>query len=507
MVGITKAFPGVLANDEISFDVRKGEIHALLGENGAGKSTLMKILYGLHSPDAGEIYLDGQRVNITSPRVAVNLGIGMVHQHFMLVDNLTALDNVMLGLQPPRPPLLDVAGALARFKELSEQYELKVDPQAYVWQLPVGDQQWLEILKLLFRNAKLVVLDEPTSVLAPAQVKKLFVLMRRFAEEGRAVILITHKLEEVKEVTDRVTVLRDGRVIGTVETKDATPSQLAHMMVGRPVSLARRARDKTKETKPVVVIENLCASSDRGTPALRNLSLTINSFEIVGVAGVDGNGQRELAECLAGLRPIQSGRITVQGRPVQGVVRDPKLLGFVPEDRHRTGLITDFSVAENLVLKTFGRAPFTRRGFLRWSAIKSHAAAEIKRFGIKVPDPMGPARQLSGGNQQKVVVAREIGAEPALVIASQPTRGLDVGAVESVEEMLLKERERGAAVLFISTELSEVLAVSDRVIVLFKGEIMGEVDPDTATIGEIGEMMMGRRRETLARASGGGGRQ
>ncbi|MEW6230046.1 MAG: ATP-binding cassette domain-containing protein, partial [Bacillota bacterium] len=344
--------------------------------------------------------------------------------------------------------------------------------------------------------------DEPTSVLAPAQVEQLFRLVRRFAVEGRAVVFITHKLEEVKAVTDRVTVLRDGRVIGTINTGDASPSQLAHMMVGREVFLDRRARSGTKDKRPVLVAENVSCLSDRGTPALRNLNLTVNSGEIVGVAGVDGNGQRELAECISGLRPLTGGRITIDGMVVKDVVRDPSVLGFVPEDRQKTGLITDFSVAENLVLKTFASPPFTRRGFIRWSKILENAASAIKRFRIKVPDAMAPARQLSGGNQQKVVLARELGHEPSLVVASQPTRGLDVGAVEGVHELLLKERARGAAVLFISTELTEVLAVSDRVVVLFKGEIMGEIDPETVTISEIGEMMMGQRQETLTQSSG-----
>jgi len=499
MVGITKAFPGVMANDNVHLEVRQGEIHALLGENGAGKSTLMKILYGLHRPDSGEIYLEGRRVDILSPRHAVDLGIGMVHQHFMLVPNLTVLENVMLGLHPTRPPLLDVATARERFLRIAEDYQIDIDPSAYVWQLPVGAQQWLEILKMLFREAKLLVLDEPTAVLAPSQVTQLFRILHKFTEEGRSVVFISHKLDEVQEVSDRITVLRDGRVTGTVNTTDVDSSKLAHMMVGRPVSLDRRPREDTSPLKqPVLRLAGVSCENDRGLPALKNLNLTVNAGEIVGVAGVDGNGQRELAECVAGLRKLTSGEVAVAGRRIDDVVRNPGLLGFIPEDRHATGLILDFTVAENLVLKTFWRPPFTRRGILDWATIRDHGASAILRFGIKAPGPTTRARQLSGGNQQKVVVAREVVEKPSLLIAAQPTRGLDIGAVEAVHEILLNERNRGAGVLFISTELSEVMAVSDRIIVMFKGEIMGEVDAETATVTRIGEMMLGRRAETLA---------
>jgi len=499
MVGITKAFPGVMANDNVHLEVRQGEIHALLGENGAGKSTLMKILYGLHHPDSGEIYLEGRRVDILSPRHAVDLGIGMVHQHFMLVPNLTVLENVVLGLRPTRPPLLDVATARERFLRIAEDYQIDIDPSAYVWQLPVGAQQWLEILKMLFREAKLLVLDEPTAVLAPSQVTQLFRILHKFTEEGRSVVFISHKLDEVQEVSDRITVLRDGRVTGTVNTTDVNSSKLAHMMVGRPVSLDRRPREDTSPLKqPILRLAGVSCENDRGLPALKNLNLTVNAGEIVGVAGVDGNGQRELAECVAGLRKLTSGEVTVAERRVDDVVKDPGLLGFIPEDRHATGLILDFTVAENLVLKTFWRAPFSRRGILDWATIRDHGASAILRFRIKAPGPTTRARQLSGGNQQKVVVAREVVEKPSLLIAAQPTRGLDIGAVEAVHEILLKERNRGAGVLFISTELSEVMAVSDRIIVMFKGEIMGEVDAEAATVTRIGEMMLGRRAETLA---------
>lgn len=493
MVGITKRFPGVLANDNIYFEVRAGEVHGLLGENGAGKTTLMKILYGLHPPDSGEIFLNGIKVEIHSPKAASELGIGMVHQHFMLVENLTALENVVLGLPTVHPPLLDLDPARARFKELTKEYDLLLDPSTPVWQLPVGDQQWLEVLKLLFRNAHLVILDEPTAVLAPKQASQLFKTVRRFAEEGRAIIFISHKLEEMKEVADRVTVLRDGHVVGTVDPKVAKPSQLAQMMVGRDVFLDRREREPYADKKEILVIEGLDCLDDRKLPALRNLNLTVYGGEIVGVAGVDGNGQRELAECITGLRKPTSGTIRINGKLIHGVVSDTSLLGYVPEDRRKTGLVLKLTVAENLVLKTFGSNPFTKRGIIQWRDIRQKANALIKDYDIRTPTCMVTVNHLSGGNQQKVVVARELSSEPALFVTSQPTRGLDLGAVEAVHKVLLKERNRGAAVLFISTELPEVMALSDRIIVMFKGEIMGDLDAEEADVNLVGELMLGHR--------------
>ena len=500
MEGITKRFPGVLANDNISLDVRAGEIHALLGENGAGKSTLMKILYGLQRPDSGRILLEGEEIQITSPRDAVRYGIGMVHQHFMLAQNLTAVENAMIGMRPERPPILDMAAARRRLEELSREYQLDVDPLSPVWQLPVGAQQRLEILKALFREARVLVLDEPTAVLTPTEVDQLFRIMRKLAAEGRGIIFISHKLDEVKEISDRVTVLRAGRVTGTVPTAEATPSQLARMMVGREISLDRRFPPR-RGTEPVLVLDRVSALSDRGTPALREVSLQVSRGEILGVAGVDGNGQRELAECIAGLRRPTSGTVTINGHVVNDVVRDPKLLGFIPEDRHHMGLVLDFTIAENLVLKTHTEPPFARRGLLRWSRIYDHARDIIRRFNIRAPGPQVPVRTLSGGNQQRVVIGRETGANPAVLLASQATRGLDVGAVEAVHELMVQQRERGAAIVYICTELSEVLALSDRVVVLFQGQIMGEVSPDTVSLEQIGEMMMGQRGH-LAEAGG-----
>lgn len=493
MEGITKRFPGVLANDDLTFEVRAGEVHGLLGENGAGKTTLMNILYGLHQPDSGRIYIDGRAVRITSSRVAVDLGIGMVQQHFRLAENLTALENVILGIPLKRPPLLDLEASRARFEGLTNEYGLDLHPSTPVWQLPVGDRQWLEILKLLFRDAHLLILDEPTSVLAPSQIDQLFKTIRLLAEGGRSIIFISHKLKEMKEVADRVTVLRDGQVVGTVDPRKTSPTELAQMMVGRDVFLDRRPRPSFEGKPAVLVVDGLSCQDDRGVPALKDLSLTVHAGEIVGVAGVAGNGQRELAECIAGLRRPMSGTIRISEESIAGVTRDPSLLGYIPEDRRKTGLVADFSVEENLIIKTFDKPPFSRRGILQRSAISDRAHALIQQYDIKARNPATPIRHLSGGNQQRVVVARELNAEPALLVASQPTRGLDVASVEALQGMLLEERNRGAAVLFISTELSEVLAVSDRILVFYRGEIMGEVMAETADVNLIGEMMLGHR--------------
>jgi ABC-type uncharacterized transport system ATPase subunit len=502
MVGITKRFPGILANDNITFEVRAGEVHGLLGENGAGKTTLMNILYGLHQPNSGRIYINGKEVGITSPRIAVDLGIGMVHQHFMLADNLSALENVMLGIPPKRPPLLDLDSARVRFKELTNEYGLDLDPSTPVWQLPVGDRQWLEILKLLFRDARVLILDEPTSVLAPSQTEQLFKSIRRLADGGRSIVFISHKLREMKEVADRVTVLRDGHVVGTVDPGETSPTKLAQMMVGRNVFLDRRPRPPSESKQAVLVVDGLSCQDDRGVPALRDLSLTVHAGEIVGVAGVAGNGQRELAECIVGLRRPMEGAIRINEELITGVTRDPSLLGYIPEDRRKTGLVADFTVEENLIIKTFDNPPFTRRGILQWSEIGDRANILIQDYDIRTPHPAIPVRHLSGGNQQRVVVARELNAEPALLVASQPTRGLDVASVEAVHNMLLQERDRGAAVLFISTELSEVLAVSDRIVVFFRGEIIGELNAEAADVTLIGEMMLGHRKRAETAVGG-----
>ncbi len=498
MDGITKRFPGVLANDRINLDCGRGEVLGLLGENGAGKTTLMNILYGLYQPDSGEIYIDGEQVKIESPARAIELGIGMVHQHFKQVEALTALENVILGIPSDHPPILDLAPARKRLLNLCEEYELHVDPSTEVWKLPVGKQQWLEILKALYRDAKLLVLDEPSSVLTPAEGEQLFRAIRKLSQEGRSVIFISHKLGEVLEITDRITIIRDGHVVGTVPTNEATQRELARMMVGRPVMMERKPRPAVTEKEPILVMENVSANDDRGLPALKNLNLTIHSGEIVGVAGVDGNGQRELAECIVGLRNITDGSIRIRDRIVDRVMDDPSFVGFIPEDRQKTGLVLDLTVSENLVLKDFSRPPYSKRGVLQYNVIREHARKLISDYDIRTPSGEVQVRNLSGGNQQKVVVARELYAEPVLDIASQATRGLDLGAVESVHDTLLSERNRGAAVLFISTELQEVMSLSDRIIVLFRGEVMGEVEGDGADVSTIGQMMLGQVSEVVA---------
>jgi general nucleoside transport system ATP-binding protein len=498
MEGITKRFPGVLANDRIFLDCRKGEVLGLLGENGAGKTTLMNILYGLYQPDSGQIYINGEQVKIESPAKAIQLGIGMVHQHFKLVDALTALDNVILGMPLEHPPVLDLAPARTRLLNLCEEYGLYVDPSTEVWRMPVGKKQWLEILKALYRDARLLVLDEPSAVLTPAEGEQLFKAIRKLTQEGRSVIFISHKLGEVLDITDRVTVIRDGHVVGTVPTKGATTRELGRLMVGRPIVMDRKSRPSMAEKDPVLVMENVNANDDRGLPALKNFNLTVHAGEIVGVAGVDGNGQRELAECIVGLRKRTSGSIHIQDHMVDRVMNDPSFVGYIPEDRQKTGLFLDLHVAENLVIKDFAHPPYSKGGVLQYNAIREHARRLISDYDIRTPSGEVQARYLSGGNQQKIVVARELNAKPVLVIASQATRGLDLGAVESVHDTLLSERNRGAAVLFISTELQEVMSLSDRIIVLFSGEVMGELEGDGADVSTIGQMMLGQALEVVA---------
>lgn len=490
---VTKRFGSLLANDRISLDLAAGEVHAILGENGAGKSTLVKILYGLHQPDGGRIVVHGEPVVISSPRVAADHGIGMVHQHFMLVPSFTAVENAVLGLEPARRLTLDLASVTKRLKELSEEYALEIEFTAKTEQMSVGAQQRLEILKMLLRDVRVLILDEPTAVLAPAEVQQLFRIIRKLAAEERSVVFISHKLDEVQEISDRVSVLRDGRLVATRQTSDVNASQLAHMMVGRDVTFDRRIRPPAR-TQPVLAFQDVSCSSDRRMSAVRGVSLTVHGGEILGIAGVDGNGQTELSECAAGLRRVDSGRVVVEGRPVRQVAR-ARGLGFIPEDRQRAGLVLDLSVAENLMLRYFDRSPFTRWGLLQRHRIDRYTERFISRLRIQAATPRTPVRKLSGGNQQRIMVGRELDGEPQLIIACQPTRGLDIGAIEAIHQMLLQERQRGAAILLISTELNEVLALSDRVMVLFKGEIMGEVDPEDCSLQDIGQMMMGRRHQ------------
>lgn len=496
MQDITKTFPGVLANDHVTIECNKGEVLGLLGENGAGKTTLMNILYGLYPPDEGQVFIDGKEVSIHSPSEAIENGIGMVHQHFKLVDTLTVIENVILGM-PTNKAVLDLAPAREKFKKLCDEYELFVDPDTEVWKLPVGQQQWVEILKALYRDCKVLVLDEPTAVLTPSESDQLARAIRRITGQGRSVVFISHKLREVMEVTDKVTVIRDGAVVGTIATKDASQIKLAEMMVGRPITIERRERPAMPDGEVILDMQGVNATDDRGVHALKDFSLKVRAGEIVGVAGVDGNGQRELAECISGLRKPTSGTITIKGKPVTGVISDPSFMGFIPEDRHKTGLVLDFSVAENLVIKEYMNAPYTKNGILQYKEIKRHADEMISKYNVKTPNCDVKAKTLSGGNQQKVVIAREMDPEPVFDMAAHPTRGLDLGAVTNVHDILLNERNRGAAVLFISAELQEIMAVADRIIVLYSGQIMGDLDGETADQNVIGQMMLGQKAEDI----------
>lgn len=496
MQDITKTFPGVLANDHVTIECNKGEVLGLLGENGAGKTTLMNILYGLYPPDEGQVFIDGKEVSIHSPSEAIENGIGMVHQHFKLVDTLTVIENVILGM-PTNKAVLDLAPAREKFKKLCDEYELFVDPDTEVWKLPVGQQQWVEILKALYRDCKVLVLDEPTAVLTPSESDQLARAIRRITGQGRSVVFISHKLREVMEVTDKVTVIRDGAVVGTIATKDASQIKLAEMMVGRPITIERRERPAMPDGEVILDMQGVNATDDRGVHALKDFSLQVRAGEIVGVAGVDGNGQRELAECISGLRKPTSGTITIKGKPVTGVISDPSFMGFIPEDRHKTGLVLDFSVAENLVIKEYMNAPYTKNGILQYKEIKRHADEMISKYNVKTPNCDVKAKTLSGGNQQKVVIAREMDPEPVFDMAAHPTRGLDLGAVTNVHDILLNERNRGAAVLFISAELQEIMAVADRIIVLYSGQIMGDLNGETADQNVIGQMMLGQKAEDI----------
>ncbi len=492
MQNIVKRFPGVVANAGVTFEARAGEVHALLGENGAGKTTLMNILYGIYQADAGEIYVRGRRVDIRSPRDAIALGIGMVHQHFMLVYSHTVAENVILGLGDV-PFVRPTDAVKERIAEFSERYGLKVDPDAYIWQLSAGEQQRMEIIKALYRGADVLILDEPTTMLTPGETRELFHTLRRMADEGRTVIFITHKLEEVMAVSDRVTVLRKGKVISTVNTADTNERELARMMVGRDV-LFRLEKTPARPGKVVLQVENLSALNDKGLPALRDVSFTIREGEILGIAGVAGNGQRELVEVITGMRPATGGRVIIDGQDVTN--RSPREIlargvAHVPEERMHMGMVPNMSVAENLILKGYDRPPFSRGLFLDQRAVREHAERIIREFQIATPSPWTPAKLLSGGNIQRLILGRELALNPRLIVAAHPTYGLDVGATEYIRQVLLRERERGSAILLVSEDLEEVLTLSDRIAVMFEGRIMGIVDAEEADVEVIGAMMAG----------------
>jgi len=493
MRGITKRFPGVLANDNVNFDLRAGEVHALLGENGAGKSTLMKILYGMYHPDEGEILVNGQPVKINSPTAAIQQGIGMIHQHFMLVPTLTVAENVALGLPSSRKPLTDLDRVSERVIALADKYNLSIDPSAYIWQLSVGQQQRVEIIKALYRSAAILLLDEPTAVLTPQEVDELFAIMRQMQSDGYGLVFISHKLHEVIAISERVTVLRDGRNVGTRLTCDVTQNTLANWMVGREIEFIK-STEKPQVGEVRFALEDVSCGSDRGVEGLRGVNLAVHSGEIVGLAGVSGNGQLELAEALTGIRPITSGRIILEGQDMTG--RKPseiteKGLSYIPEERMKDGMIRNFNISENLVLREHHKMPFSKHGFLQMSYINEHADRLIEQYRIKTPSKKTLAKSLSGGNIQKVLLARELSREPRAIVAAQPTRGLDIGASEYVHEQLLMERKKGTAILLISEDLDEILALADRIAVIYEGKIMDILPRETATKEYIGLLMAG----------------
>ena len=495
MRDVTKRFPGVVANDHVSFDVRAGEVHTLFGENGAGKSTLMRVLYGLYRPDEGEILVNGQPVAISSPSSAIHNGIGMIHQHFMLVDTLTVAENVALGSTTTRGPGNDLEHVSARIHELADRYGLSVDPQALIWQLSVGERQRVEIIKALYRDVALLILDEPTAVLAPQEVKDLFAVLRQMTKDGRGLVFISHKVSEVLELSDRITVLRNGKVVGTVPAAEASRSLLVEMMVGHQLAtVAHQVKGVAGSER--LVVTDLRVRGDRDTEVVRGCSFTAGSGEVVGIAGVAGNGQRELAEAIAGLRTPVGGTIRLNDTEVAG--RGPAAvrsagLGYVPEERMRDGVVADFSVGENLMLVANGSDPYTRFGFLRTRAIRRHCQELVAAFDVKTPNLDTPARSLSGGNIQKLIMARELSGRPQVLLVAQPTRGIDVSASRYIHQRLIEQRDSGTAIVIISYDLDEIMALSDRILVMYEGAIIGSADPRTASREEIGMMMAGIR--------------
>ncbi len=490
--GITKSFGAFRALDDVSLNVKRGDIHAILGENGAGKTTLMNILYGLYQPDRGRIILDGSPVTLASPKHAIELGIGMIHQNFMLVNSLTVVENIVLGLERGFKAV-DIAAHGRRILEMSRGFGFDIDPAAEVWTLPMGTRQRVEILKVLYRNAEVLILDEPTSVLAPGEVDAFLDGLKKLRAAGHTILFITHKLEEVMKVANRVTVMRLGKVSDEMDAAGTTPRELARKMVGREIVM-RIDRRAAMPGEKRLELTDLVALSDRGVRALDGLSLDVRAGEIHGVCGVDGNGQRELGEAIAGLRPLMSGSISVDGTTIDNLSvkeRRQRGLGFVPEDRQGTALVLDYSIATNLVLRDFDEPPVSKRGVLDLRHIARNAAQLVKRYDVRARSAQQPVRFLSGGNQQKVVLAREIEGRPNILVVMQACKGLDVGAIEFVQNTLLELRSMGVAILYVSTELEHVLEVSDRVSVIFRGRITGTVPVSEASAARIGELMGG----------------
>ena len=502
MKNICKYFSGVRANYNVNLTVEQGEVHALLGENGAGKSTLMNVLYGLYSPTSGEIYINGEKVSITSPEKAIRLGIGMVHQHFMLIPALTVIENVVLGMNENPGPMLDLAAASKRLTDLAAQYNMPLDPNAKVAELTVGQQQRLEILKALYRGAKLFIFDEPTAVLTPQEVEELFNMFKQLTSEGKTIIFISHKLQEVMTICDRCTVLRLGEVAATVNTADTNRQDLATLMVGKPVSMVyEKAEMDPAQQRPILQVQDLHSTASEGHKALKGVNLTINSGEIIGIAGVDGNGQSELVDCITGLLHVESGKVILDGQDMTN--HTPKEIlesqvSHIPADRIARGVVMPMNLSENVLLMNTRRKSFLKGIFLQWGKINQYTDELISKYKVKTPSRNELMQNLSGGNQQKVVLGREIERTPKLLIAMHPARGLDIGATSFVQQNIVAERDRGTAVLLVSTELEEIQALSDRIAVMFEGQIMGIVPPDTP-IHEISMMMAGIHYEDIVK--------
>lgn len=499
MLNITKEFPGIRANDNVTLQVRDCSIHALLGENGAGKSTLMSILFGLYQPTSGTIRVRGQEVHISNPNVATQLGIGMVHQHFKLVESFTVTENIILGLEPKTVlGTIDMKKAETKIKEISELYGLNVDPTALIQNISVGMQQRVEILKMLYRNADILIFDEPTAVLTPQEIKELMQIMRNLVSEGKTIMLITHKLKEIKEVADECTVLRRGKYIGTISVAETSEEQMATMMVGREVNFSV-AKEEAKPQHVVLEIKNLNVKNAKGVLGVKNVSFSVHAGEILGLAGIDGNGQTELVHALTGLGKADSGEILLNGVDIsQFTIKKRQMsgMGHIPEDRHKHGLVLDFKLKENYIIHTYNNEPFSKHGLLQMSAIEEHAKKLSEMFDVRSGQGIEThTRSMSGGNQQKAIVAREIDLSPDLLVVVQPTRGLDVGAIEYIHARLVEERDKGKAILLVSLELDEILNLSDRIAVIFNGELTGLVKASDTDENEVGLMMSGSIRK------------
>ena len=497
MLNITKKFPGIIANDNITLQLKKGEIHALLGENGAGKSTLMSVLFGLYQPEEGVIKKDGKVVSIKDPNDATALGIGMVHQHFKLVDVFTVLDNIILGAETTKCGFLQKKEARKKVEEISKRYGLNVDLDAKVEDITVGMQQRVEILKMLYRDNEILIFDEPTAVLTPQEIEELMATMKEIAREGKSILFISHKLNEIMEVSDRVSVLRKGKYIGTVNTSETTKQELSNMMVGRPVQL-EVTKDEAKPAGEVLKVDHLCVHSHvQKRNAVNDVSFNVRAGEIVCIAGIDGNGQTELVYGLTGLDKPSSGTITLCGKDIShaSIRHRGEHMSHIPEDRHKHGLVLDFTLEQNMVLQRFNEPRFENRGFINNKAVRDYAEELIQKFDVRSGQgPITRARSMSGGNQQKAIIAREVDRDKDLIVAVQPTRGLDVGAIEFIHSQLVAERDRGKAILLVSLELDEVMSLSDRILVMYEGEIVGELDPKKTTVEELGLYMAGAKR-------------